>query len=44
LNKAIRQRGFTVIDVGDDGEIADVFEIAHVMRNSARLLGGWIEE
>ena len=24
LNKAIRQRGFAVINVGDDGEIADV--------------------
>ena len=40
LNEAIRQRGFTVIDMGDDGKIANVFEIAHVMRNSARLLGG----
>jgi hypothetical protein len=29
LDKTICQRGLTVVDVGNDGEIADVAEITH---------------
>ena len=29
LNKAVRQRGFTMIDVGDDGEVANILDVSH---------------